>query len=254
MFQGANRAGSTYASPTTAMRTSGTIFSSVVTICTVAGLLHAAHVHQREQPDPGQRNAQAEQRVLRPLGKEVADIAGERHGDAGIAGPQRDPVPPRDQEAGKLPEAGPRIGVGAAGRRYQACEAPEHDREDDRTGAGHDPAERRDRPVCRQRRRAAGRRPSRSCCPRPAPCTRADRARHCALVSRPAQCRSRWKTSMRLSAATTPRSSELRQGVSVFRCGAGRLPERLPRHQASAMAVSARFAYRDRTLRAAHAE
>ena len=70
-----------------------------------ARLLDAAHVDEGEHPDGEQRHGERVGLALADDRHEMADIAGERHGHPGIAGPERYPVAPGDEEARELAEA-----------------------------------------------------------------------------------------------------------------------------------------------------
>ena len=111
-----------------------------------AGLGDAADVDERQRPDRDQRHGEA--RGLRggDAGEEEADVAGERHRHPGVAGPERDPVAPGDDEAGELAEPGLGVGIGPAGLGHDPRQPPEDHRQHQRAERGHRPADERDRP------------------------------------------------------------------------------------------------------------
>ena len=110
-----------------------------------AGLGDATDVDERQRPDRDERHREARGLRGSDAGGEEADVAGERHRHAGVAGPERDPVAPGDDEAGELAEAGLGVGVRAAGLRHDPRQPAEDHRQHQRTERGHRPADEGDR-------------------------------------------------------------------------------------------------------------
>ena len=111
-----------------------------------ARLGDAADVDERQRPDRDQRHREARRLRGGDAGEEEADVAGERHRHPGVAGPERDPVAPGDDEAGELAEPRLGVGIGPAGLGHDPRQPPEDHRQHQRADRGHRPADERDRP------------------------------------------------------------------------------------------------------------
>ena len=212
--------------PRVPISTSGTSFRTVVTTCTTR-LGDAADVDQRQRPDGDQRRRT---RQTRDAGKRGSRRSRRAPPPPGVAGPERDPVAPGDDEACELAEPRLGVGIGAAGLGHDPRQPPEDHRQHQRTDRGHSPADQRDRPegasdageedagrsCCRRRERGAGDEPE----PATGNHARTGRHRLSPPAPRRAQARRRVRPDRRRSAAemTTARiSSRARRSAASGR-------------------------------------
>ncbi len=120
-----------------------------------ARLANAGDVRQRQHPDQAQADGEREHVVGAQAGPEHRGVADEDDRNGRVAGPGGDPVAPRRPEAGEVTECPPCVDVRATGLRICSAEVGEHQRQQDRAGAGDHPREQRDRADAGQGRRQA---------------------------------------------------------------------------------------------------
>ena len=107
-------------------------------LCHQAGGLDASQVDEHDNPD----RAEGEENDYRPPPhhrEEVDDRAGKGDGDDRQRRPDRYPVAPRDEKAGKVAVGQAGVGVGPAGCRRQARQPGEGQAKTDRPCAHDDP-------------------------------------------------------------------------------------------------------------------
>ena len=110
-------------------------------------------VHGGEQTDDADRQQRRRRGGADGGGQERIEIPDERDGERRLGRPDRDPVSPRDEKAGEIAERLARVRVGTAGRRIDAGETGEDQREQHRTGRRDAPADESEAAVRRERRR-----------------------------------------------------------------------------------------------------
>ena len=138
-------AGSIQKRPSVPISTSGTSFSTVVTICTTPASATPRMLTSVSIQMASRATARLESGRNRDGWEQKADVAGQRHRNAGVAGPERDPIAPGDDEAGELAEAGLGIGIGTARLHHDPRQAAEDHRQHQRTERSQRPAGQRDR-------------------------------------------------------------------------------------------------------------
>ena len=92
---------------------------------------HAPRIHPGEEPHGAHRDDSGRCGMADNGRHEWVEIPHERHGEGRVRAPHRDPVAPRNQEAGKIAIGLPRERVGPAGGRIEAGQSREDQREKD---------------------------------------------------------------------------------------------------------------------------